>query len=198
MDAFSYIPFISGLHLAVAVTPGPSTLAICCVASAGSRFEGLSVAAGVVTATALWVSAALMGTGAMIASHTQIVAVFRSAAAVYLLWTGFRMLAVPAVSRPAARPGQPFLMGLLTSLGNPLSIAFWLGAFLAAVPEDASNTVYVAIFSVIILQSVVWYFLLAMLFSSGLRIGFPGAARIARFVAAGVMIAVGLNILILA
>ncbi|WP_347139058.1 LysE family transporter [Paracoccus sp. SSK6] len=195
MNLFANIFFIAGMHLAVAMTPGPNTLAICCVASAGSRRDGLSAAAGVVTATGLWVGIALLGAGAVIARNGQLFTGLRVLAALYLLWIGLRMLAAPQVRRAVPTGGRPFAVGLLTALANPLAIAFWMGTFLSAIPATAPVHVYAGIFALIILQSTIWYSLLAILFSSALR-GRPfGASRLLRYVAAGAMIVIGVSAL---
>lgn len=195
MDFLANVLFVSGLHLATAMTPGPNTLAICCTASAGSRRDGLSVAAGVVAATALWVSVALLGIGMVIARNDQLFAVLRFASAAYLIWIGLRMLAAPAIGQALMNHGQPFLVGLLTALANPLAIAFWLGTFLAAIPADAPDHVYAEIFLLIIFQSVIWYSFLAIMFSSIMRGRTFGATRILRYVVAVAMIVIGLSVL---
>ena len=159
MDFLSSIFVVSGLHLAVAMTPGPSTFAICCAASTGSRRDGLSAAAGVVTATGLWFGIALFGAGTVIAWSNQL-----------------------------------FL--LVTALANPFAIAFWLGTFLTALPATAPDHLYARIFGLIILQSLIWYSSLAILFSTAMRGRTFGTTRLLRGITAGAMIAAGLNALI--
>lgn len=195
MDAFNNILTISGLHLAMAMMPGPNTFAICCVASAGSRRDGLSVAAGVITATGLWAGIALLGAGAVIAWNHQLFLGLRAVASLYLVWIGLRILVAPATLRRVLSGGQPFLLGLLTALANPFAIAFWLGTFLAAIPETAPDHHYARIFALIILQSLIWYSSLAILFSSALRGQSFHAAPVLRYVAAAAMIVIGLNAL---
>lgn len=195
MVPFSDILFIAGLHLAVAISPGPNTFAICATASSGSRRQGLCVAAGVVAGTGLWIAVAMLGVGAILSRHDGVLDVLRGAAALYLMGFGLRMLASPPAGFMGTRQGPSFALGLLTALTNPLAMAFWLGAFLAAIPADAPSPVYLGIFLVIMFQSAVWYSFLAVLFSSTLRgQGFP-AARVLRFIAGAAMILVGLNVL---
>lgn len=191
MDILANLLVICGLHLGIAMTPGPNTLAICCVASAGTRRDGLWVAAGVVAATGLWVGLALLSVGAALAQDSALVTGLRIAAAVYLMGSGLRMLASSPARKAAPVGGQPFLMGLLTALANPLALAFWLGTFLAAIPAPAPRYFYAEIFTLIILQSVLWYFFLAIVFSSAMRGRTFATARITRQLAAGAVIAVG-------
>lgn len=195
MNIFASLLVISGLHLAMAMTPGPNTLAICCTASAGTRRDGLSVAAGVVVATGLWVGIALLGAGTMIARNGQVFAALRVLAALYLIWIGLRMLTAAPIRHSMLAGRQPFLLGLLTALANPFSIAFWLGTFLAAIPAAAPDHLYAEIFMLIVAQSVIWYSLLAILFSSAMRGRSFAAARLVRYVAAGVLIVIGVSAL---
>jgi threonine efflux protein len=196
MDFLSSIFVVSGLHLAVAMTPGPSTFAICCAASTGSRRDGLSAAAGVVTATGLWFGIALFGAGTVIAWNNQLFLGLRVVAALYLIWIGLRMLLVPAVPGKAKGGERPFLVGLVTALANPFAIAFWLGTFLTALPATAPDHLYARIFGLIILQSLIWYSSLAILFSTAMRGRTFGTTRLLRGITAGAMIAAGLNALI--
>ncbi len=196
MSYFGDILFICGLHLAIAVSPGPSTVAICCSASMVTRRAGLSVAAGIVTATGLWAGAALLGAGAVIAYHEHLLMILRLSSGIYLTGIGLRMLVMPPAWNSPRACGQPFLLGLLTALSNPVALAFWLGTFLTVIPATATNRFYAAIFALIILQSTVWYFLLAVLSSSVLPGRIFGAARSLRQIGAGTMILIGLNALI--
>ncbi|WP_196053513.1 LysE family translocator [Paracoccus lichenicola] len=180
----------------MAMTPGPNTFAICCVASTGSRRDGLSAAAGVVAATGLWAGIAMLGAGAVVAWNHQLFLGLRAVAALYLIGIGLRMLVLPLSPRPALAGGQPFLVGLLTALANPFAIAFWLGTFLAAMPATAPDHLYARIFGLIILQSLIWYSALAILFSTAMRGRTPGTARLLRYVTAGAMILIGLSALV--
>lgn len=193
MDPLANIFTILGLHLAVAMTPGPNTLAICSVASAGSRRDGLSVVVGVVVATGLLAGIAILGAGALIAWNRHLFLGLRVVGALYLIWIGLRMLFAPSVPQASIVKGQPFLVGLLTALTNPFSIAFWFGTFLAAVPASAPDHFYARIFGLIILQSLVWYSSLAILFSTAMRGRTLGTTRLLRYVTAGALILIGLS-----
>lgn len=193
MEFFSTIALVSGMHIVLAMTPGPNTFAICCLASTGSRQAGLSAAAGVVAATGLWVGIALFGAGMAIVQDNLIFLILRYLTAAYLIWIGLRMLILPAAWRSVSGQGQPFCVGFLTGLTNPFAITFWLGAFLGVIPATAPSHVYAEIFCVIILQTMAWYFFLAILFSSAMRGQTFGAARSLRYVAALAMIVIGLN-----
>lgn len=196
MDMVSTLAVVSGLHLTMAISPGPNTLAICCAASAGTRRDGLSVAAGVIAATGLWVGIALLGADAVADRNGQVFPVLRTLAGLYLIWIGVRMLGAGSAGGGVMAGRRPFLLGLLTALANPFSIAFWLGTFLAALPAAAPDRLYAEVFILIIGQSVIWYCLLAVLFSSAMRGRGLAAARLMRYVAAGVSIAIGVGALV--
>ena len=196
MDPFANIFTIVGLHLAVAMTPGPNTLAICSVASTGSQRDGLSVAVGVVVATGLLAGIAILGAGAVIACNHHLFLGLRVVGALYLIWIGLRILTAPAISKASIIKGQPFLVGLLTALTNPFAIAFWFGTFLAAVPASAPDHFYARIFGLIILQSLIWYSSLAILFSTAMRGRTLGTARLMRYVTAGALILIGTSAMV--
>lgn len=187
---------ILALHLAAAITPGPNTLAVCCAASIGKRRDALAVAAGIALATGLWVAIALLGAGAVIAWNPRLLLGMRAFGAAYLVWVGVGFLLPRAVRSIGPAGGHPLLVGLLTGLTNPFSVAFWLGSFLAAIPETAPNHLYVRIFGLIVLQSAVWYSSLALLFSTILRGRNIAEMPLLRHVAGAVMITIGLNALI--
>ena len=138
---------------------------------------------------------ALLGADAAADRNGHVFLALRVLAALYLIWLGLRMLTACPLRRDVMAGRQPFLLGLLTALANPIAIAFWLGTFLAAIPAAAPGYLYAEIFILIIGQSVIWYSFLAILFSSAMRGRSFAAGRLSRYVAAAAMIAVGLGAL---
>ena len=139
----------------------------------------------------------ILGAGAVIAWNHHLFLGLRVVGALYLIWIGLRILTAPAIPKASIIKGQPFLVGLLTALTNPFAIAFWFGTFLAAVPASAPDHFYARIFGLIILQSLIWYSSLAILFSTAMRGRTLGTARLMRYVTAGALILIGTSAMVL-
>src|SRR3546814_15799712 len=67
----------------------------------------------------------------------------------------------------AAVAKAPFRRGLVTTLSNPKSGVFWTSVFAVAVPVGAPSSFHVAAVTLILVQSLLWYGLVALWFASG-------------------------------
>lgn len=162
---------VSGMHLATAVAPGPSTMVLCCTAATRSRRAGLVLALGLTVGSALLAGAAIAGISAASARLDGVLDGLNDLAGVVLTGIGLRMILRRGTAAPVSSRGNPFLLGLLTSLSNPLSLAFWFGAFLAAMPAGASTAFRAAALGLVTVQGLVWYSCLALVCSSSRHVG---------------------------
>ncbi len=193
---------LAGMHVLMAMLPGPNTVVVSWISATRSRRDGLKAVAGIVCATAIWVALALWGVGALLLQAGWLYRLLRLAGAAYLLYVGLRMLrsglaaAGPADSAPPRLAGRrPFAAGLMTTLSNPKSAVFWTSVFLVAVPAHAPGWVYVAILLIVTAQSALWYGALALFFSTGLaRRVWLRLTRALDLLAGGVMVALGLRL----
>lgn len=194
---------LAGLHLLMAMLPGPNTVVVSWLATTASRGDGLRATAGIVTASLVWVVLSLFGVGALLLEAGMLYATLRLLGAAYLIHVGVRMLragwrapeAGEGQARPALAGRHPFLAGLLTTLSNPKSAVFWTSAFLVAVPPHAPVWLYAAIVGVIAVQSALWYGAVALLLSTGVaRRSYLRLARWLDLIAGGVMVALGLRL----
>ncbi|MDE3081164.1 MAG: LysE family translocator [Paracoccaceae bacterium] len=165
---------LAGMHILMAMLPGPNTVIVSWYAATRSRFEALQAVLGVVVASLVWVTLALWGVGSFLLEVGWLYRIIRLAGAAYLVYVGLRLLRAGLVARDngmADRPGQigrnPFVAGMMTTLSNPKSAVFWTSAFLVAVPAHAPTWFYAAITGVIAVQSLLWYGLVALVFSTG-------------------------------
>lgn len=193
---------LAGMHILMAMLPGPNTVVVSWYSATRSRADGLRVVAGVVTASLLWVVLALGGVGALLMDAGWLYRTLRLIGAAYLVYVGWRLLRAGTIARnarPEAAPKRlgrnPFAAGLMTTLSNPKSAVFWSSVFLVAVPPHAPSWVYVAIVGIVAVQASLWYGGIVLFFSTGfarkfyLRIG-----RYLDLVAGGVMVLLGLKL----
>ena len=207
MQAWTSLLTLAGMHLLLAMIPGPNTVVVSWLSATVSRRDGLLATAGIVLASLIWVVLSLWGVGALLLQAGWLYHLLRLAGAAYLLHIGIRMLRSglrptptgPTPTGAAAPPrlfGQnPFRAGLVTTLSNPKSAVCWTSAFLVAVPPHPDAWLYPAIVAVIGLQSGLWYGLVALVFSTGMaRQHYLRLARRLDLLAGGVMIALGLRL----
>lgn len=191
---------LSGMHLLMAMLPGPNTVVVSWLSATRSRRDGLLAAAGVAVASLAWVVFALGGLGALLLEAGWLYRLLRFAGALYLVFVGIRMLrsglfpaqAGMSPTQPATRLRGPFAAGLTMTLSNPKSAIFWTSAFLVAVPPHAPSWVYAAIVVIVAIQSMLWYGGMAVLFSTGFaRRRYFGMSRYLDLIAGSIMTALG-------
>lgn len=194
---------LAGMHLLMAMLPGPNTVVVSWLSATASRSAGLRAMAGVVVASLVWVVLSMFGVGTLLLEAGWLYRGLRLLGAAYLIYVGVRMLragwrrTVPpaTATRPPLGGRRPFVAGLLTTLSNPKSAVFWTSAFLVAVPPHAPLWVYGAIVAVIAAQSALWYGAIAVLLSTGIaRQHYLRLARWLDLVAGTVMVALGLKL----
>lgn len=193
---------LAGMHILMAMLPGPNTVVVSWYSATRSRTEGFNAVAGVVVASLIWVTLALWGVGTLLLEAGWLYRLLRLAGAAYLVYVGVRLLRAgltAADTTPRATPRHigrnPFVTGLMTTLSNPKSAVFWTSAFLVAVPPHAPSWVYFTILGIVAVQSSLWYGAIALFFSTGLaRKVYLRTARYLDLIAGGVMIVLGLKL----
>jgi threonine/homoserine/homoserine lactone efflux protein len=194
---------LAGMHILMAMLPGPNTVVVSWISATRSRGAGLLAVLGVVLASLIWVSFALWGVGALLLEAGWLYRALRLMGAAYLIYIGLRMMRTglrprgpqPSLTTPRNLGRSPFATGLVTTLSNPKSAVFWTSAFLIAVPPHAPAWVYGAILVIIGVQSMLWYGAVACFFSTGFaRQQYLRLARHLDLLAGGIMIALGLKL----
>ena len=194
---------LAGMHLLMAMLPGPNTVVVSWLSATRSRRDGLKAVAGVVLASLIWIVLTLFGVGTLLLEAGWLYRLLRLLGAAYLIYIGIAMLRAgrrhagraqaEALPRFASRP--PFATGLLTTLSNPKSAVFWTSAFLVAVPPHAPAWFYFAIVVIIAIQSTLWYGAVALFFSAGpVRRHYERLSRRLDLVTGTIMIALGLKL----
>jgi threonine/homoserine/homoserine lactone efflux protein len=187
------------VSLGMTVVPGIDTAMVLRMTLRGGRADGLKTAAG--CATGLFVHAAFVAVGlaALIAASATAYHVLRIAGAVFLIVVG--VLAIVRPSRHIApRPilnGRPFVVGLLTNLGNPKALLFFLSVLPQFLPAStvAALPTALALATIPVVCSFAGLALWAIL-SGRLRtqLQTPKARRIQERIMGSVLVALGIRV----
>ena len=168
------------VHLGVALAPGVNFALVGQTAVAHNRRAALLVAAGILTATLVWLTAALVGIAGLLERSQTVFQGLRVFGAIYLIWLGARRL-LPRrsnvssvdVTSEVARPGRHYTNGLIANLENPKSVIFYGSLFAAAIPPGTPTWVKLAAASTIVANTVAIHGGLARLLSvERIRIGY--------------------------
>jgi threonine/homoserine/homoserine lactone efflux protein len=153
------------LYLGVAMIPGPNLFVISGASLATSRAHGVATAFGVSTGTVIFSASALAGLSAVVVSIPSIAAAIRFFGAAYLFYLGSRALIRAArgtsLESEDARAGstlvRAYLRGLLTHLGNPKAVVFYLSLMTIVVTPETPLGVNIAAAAGVIALSLSWY-----------------------------------------
>jgi RhtB (resistance to homoserine/threonine) family protein len=172
MSSLSTVFVIAGLYLIAVASPGPNFFVITQLSLSGQKRRAIMAACGIAAGSVIWALLAMCGVAALLAKSHWLYAAVRLAGGFYLVWPGLRLLrgALRDVStrvrvvEPAS--GKSWRSGLLTSLTNPKSGAFWTSIFATAFPSNAPLWLYVTIALMIACLSTGWHVGLAVAFTS--------------------------------
>jgi homoserine/homoserine lactone efflux protein len=133
IDVSTWITFCV-TDLMLSFTPGPAVLFVVSAALSRGARSGLAAALGIVTANAFYFAVSATGIAAVIVASSGVFTVLKVGGAVYLVWTGIRMLRTPRGEPDvSARPdvGRSFARGLVVQGANPKALVF----FVALLPQ---------------------------------------------------------------
>lgn len=174
MDPASFLAALYLVHLGAAAAPGPNTLLVTAMAASGQRGAALWAAAGTGAGALVWVAATLGGASALFVAFPRLAVALRWAGGAYLIYLGGRALwsvwrsrggaAAPAAFAPAGAAGA-FRRGLVTNLGNPKSLAYYLSLLAASAAPEAPLWLRIAGGAGMVAISLIWYMFLAWTFS---------------------------------
>jgi threonine/homoserine/homoserine lactone efflux protein len=187
------------ISLGMTVVPGIDTAMVLRMTLKGGRADGLKTAAGCATGLFVHAGAVAVGLAALIAASATAYHVLRIAGAVFLIVVGIAAIVRPA-RRLEPRPvlaGRPFAVGLLTNLGNPKALLFFLSVLPQFLPAStaAALPTALALATIPVTCSLAGLSLWAIL-SGRLRrqLQTPRARRIQERIMGSVLIALGIRV----
>jgi threonine/homoserine/homoserine lactone efflux protein len=187
------------VSLGMTLVPGIDTAMVLRMTLKGGRGDGLKTAAGCATGLFVHAAAVAVGLAALIAASATAYHVLRIAGAVFLVVVGVMAIIRPA-RRMAPRPvlhGRPFVVGLLTNLGNPKALLFFLSVLPQFLPAStaAALPTALALATIPVTCSFAGLALWAIL-SGRLRtqLQTPKARRIQERIMGSVLVALGIRV----
>lgn len=170
--------FLSLLTVWVAaiVSPGPDVAQVIRL-GVRSRTAGVWTGLGIMTGTAVWIAASMLGLSALVNARPGLLAVLQVAGGSYLLWMGAGALRSGLRNRRArsgeeAPPGEEpageafsaaraWRIGTATNLSNPKALLFFGAVFAQFIRPGMGWEWSLIIMAVLMATGVVWFMILA-------------------------------------
>ncbi|MBT0727543.1 threonine export protein RhtC [Rosenbergiella australiborealis] len=163
------------VQIVALASPGPDFFFISQTAASQSRRDAFKGVMGITLAVAIWAAVALLGLNILLKKMAWLHQLILWAGGAYLTWMGIQMLRSACQTRtssseqttvvPTSRKKNTFIRGLLTNLSNPKAIIYFGSIFSLIVGNDVSNVTRTAIFILIVAETLIWFSLVATLFS---------------------------------
>ena len=170
-------PEISNLLLALGIfsvgfiSIGPNILAIIGTSMGRGRKDGMQLALGVGSGSAIWATLTVSGLTALITMYAGIVTLLKIFGAIYLLWLAYKAFRSAstsnAMSKPTAAKGKNlFLQGLAIQMTNPKAALQWIAIVGLGLGADAPLWVGLTLIVTATVLSIVVHLLYAITFST--------------------------------
>jgi RhtB (resistance to homoserine/threonine) family protein len=160
---------ILGIHALALVSPGPDFAVVTRTAIVSGRRAGLWAAAGVATAIAVYVLVSVLGMSLVLAALPDLARILAIVGALYLAWLGIQCLRSRGQLPDAqAAPGgrKAFVTGFLTNLLNPKAMLYFGSVLSQALKPGLAAADVVLLWTLLVVESLLWFALVALLFSS--------------------------------
>lgn len=167
------------------ISPGPDFAMVSRNSLLRSRRAGLLTALGIGLGVWVHVAYTLLGVGLVIQQSLRLYAALKIVGALYLIYLGWKMLRAPAADASATGPDTAELSdlaalrtGLLTNALNPKCTVFIVSLFLQVVQPSTPLAARIGYGAFVSATHVLWFGLVALLFSGGtLKTTLLGARR---------------------
>lgn len=159
------------LYAAAVVSPGPNFVLVSRTALAVSKLAGMGATFGIATGAAAYACLAMFGLSAVIHQIPWLQSVSRIAGGLFLMYIAYRIVTDYASENASLQLAKResfwygYRLGLLTSLSNLKSIAFFVSVFASFDMLQNPLSERVAIIMVCTGIEVAWYTLVTLLFS---------------------------------
>ncbi|SHE41639.1 Threonine/homoserine/homoserine lactone efflux protein [Loktanella atrilutea] len=160
------------IHLAAAISPGPSFVVALRVAAAEGFRVAAALALGFGCGALLWATAAMAGLALVFEVLPPVFVALKVIGAAFLIYLAVQMWRHAA--RPMARPdteaaprsaGQAIRFGFLTFASNPKPAVFFGAVFVNLIPAGTPLAWKAAILAAVFVNETLWYLVVARVFS---------------------------------
>jgi threonine/homoserine/homoserine lactone efflux protein len=197
------------VSIGMTLIPGIDTAMVLRVTLRGGRADGLKTAAGCATGLFVHAGAVAAGLAALIAASATAYHALRLAGAAFLIVLGLTTIIRPSrgphaarvqIAARATRPlrgRSPYTVGLLTNLGNPKALLFFLSVLPQFLPASTAAALPAALALAAIPVTCSFAGLAAWAVVSGRlreRLQTPRARRIQERIVGSVLVALGLRV----
>lgn len=158
------------IHLLALASPGPDFFYVSQTAVNHTRKQTLWAIMGICTAIAVWALLAIFGLNAIFEHLPIMYKLLLLMGGGYLIYLGISAIKSSLKPQSLAVPSEAhathkfFLKGLLTNLANPKALAYFGSIFSVAVAHSTTHHL-VLMFIVVVIESIIWFNLVAYLFS---------------------------------
>ncbi|MCR8725572.1 LysE family translocator [Frigidibacter sp. ROC022] len=163
---------VVAIHLAAAMSPGPSFVVSVRVSAAEGFRTGAALALGFGLGAFLWATAAMAGLALLFQVIPEIYLGLKLIGAGFLLWIAYMLWRHAAEPLPAPEAGAAprgalaaMRFGLLTFATNPKTAVFFSAVFVGLIPADTPLGWRLAVLAAVFTNEVLWYLVVARVFS---------------------------------
>jgi threonine efflux protein len=167
--SWSALLLLASIHALALISPGPDFAVVTRLSIVSGRRTGLLAAAGVAAAIGVYVLVCAGGLSVVLKALPGLSAVLSVVGALYLGWLGVQCLRSSGQlpeAQAAAQGGRAFVSGFFTNLLNPKAMLYF-GSILSQVLQPELGMGEVALVWLLLVgESLLWFGLVAVLFSS--------------------------------
>ncbi len=202
----SYLPqllTLMGIYIIELMSPGPDFLATSRYAIARSRGDGVLVALGITSGNALWIITSMLGLGILFAHVSWLINVVQIAGALFLIYLGLKtilsahhpMQSSSDKPQTTSQHASSWRVGLLTNVGNPKALVFYTSIFAVLLPTHSPVWLQASTALVMLLISLGWFSIVALLFSLGpISALYRRAKKWIDYVTGGIFVLLGIRL----
>jgi threonine efflux protein len=160
---------VLAIHAVALVSPGPDFAIVTRLSIVAGRRTGLWAASGVVSAIGVYVLICALGLSVVIAALPWLSKILSVTGALYLAWLGIQCLRskgeLPEASSESAG-SKAFITGFFTNLLNPKAMLYFGSILSQVLTPDLSTTDTTILWGLLVGESLLWFGLVAVIFSS--------------------------------
>lgn len=167
--SFHALLLVMSIHAIALISPGPDFAVVTRLAIVSGRRAGLWAAAGVAAAIGVYVLVCALGLSLMLAALPGLSRLLAVVGALYLGWLGIQCLRsrgqMPEAQTTQAG-GRAFVTGFLTNLLNPKAMLYFGSILSQVLAPELSRADTLLIWTLLVAESLLWFALVALLFST--------------------------------